>query len=613
MSKAEESTEIHILENGIKVDKLFSTLCTSMKDLGCGQVNENLIGRVVKLAGWVESVRDHGGLKFIDLVDITGEVQIVVRPETVNADALKDLDNIGNFYVLNIEGEVRRRPEGTENPNISTGKVEVLARSVKVLSKSDVPPFWPNERKQISEEVRLKYRYIDMRRPQMRKNIIFRHLVARKIREFMWSKNFTEIETPFLTKSTPEGARDFLVPSRLYKGKFYALPQSPQLFKQILQVAGFERYFQIVRCFRDEDLRADRQPEFTQVDIEMSFVSEDDIITLVEELLHFVFKECLDVEIKIPFPKMSYQDAISLYGTDKPDTRIPFHIKDLSGAFSNTKIEFIRKFLDVKGKVLAFGVKNISASKSQLVSLESFAKSMGGGGLMWFVFKEKQLVASPLIKFISDEEKEALSQLCDGNGISFAVADTDEKSRAIISKVAKLVAKNFSLVKDSFNFVWVVDFPLFSWDETEKRFVSEHHPFTSPKYEDLGFIDTDPLKVRARAYDIVLNGEEIGGGSIRIHDPELQYKIFKILNLSQEEINERFGWFLEALKYGAPPHGGIALGLDRLVALMLGEESIREVIAFPKTQSGVCPLTGAPSDVYLSQLKELGIKVETKE
>lgn len=429
----------------------------------------------------------------------------------------------------------------------------------------------------------------------------------------MWSKNFTEIETPFLTKSTPEGARDFLVPSRLYKGKFYALPQSPQLFKQILQVAGFERYFQIVRCFRDEDLRADRQPEFTQVDIEMSFVSEDDIITLVEELLHFVFKECLDVEIKIPFPKMSYQDAISLYGTDKPDTRIPFHIKDLSGAFSNTKIEFIRKFLDVKGKVLAFGVKNISASKSQLVSLESFAKSMGGGGLMWFVFKEKQLVASPLIKFISDEEKEALSQLCDGNGISFAVADTDEKSRAIISKVAKLVAKNFSLVKDSFNFVWVVDFPLFSWDETEKRFVSEHHPFTSPKYEDLGFIDTDPLKVRARAYDIVLNGEEIGGGSIRIHDPELQYKIFKILNLSQEEINERFGWFLEALKYGAPPHGGIALGLDRLVALMLGEESIREVIAFPKTQSGVCPLTGAPSDVYLSQLKELGIKVETKE
>jgi aspartyl-tRNA synthetase len=597
----------------LKVETLFSDIHTSMKDVGCGQVNENFIGKVVKLAGWVESVRDHGGLKFIDLVDITGEVQIVVRPENINVDVLKDLDNIGNFYVLHVEGEVRRRPEGTENPNIRTGSVEVIARSIKVLSKSEVPPFLPNERKQISEEVRLKYRYIDMRRPQMRKNIIFRHLVARKIREFMWRKNFVEIETPFLTKSTPEGARDFLVPSRLYKGKFYALPQSPQLFKQILQVAGFERYFQIVRCFRDEDLRADRQPEFTQVDIEMSFISEDDVIPLIEELLYFVFKECLDVEIKIPFPRMSYQDAISLYGTDKPDTRIPFHLKDLSDIFSHTKLEFIRKFLEVGGKVLAFGVKNISASKSQLVSLESFAKSMGGGGLMWFVFKDNQLVASPVSKFISDEEKEALSQLCEGNGISFAVADTEEKSRTIISKVAKLVAKNFSLVKDEFNFVWIVDFPLFSWDETEKRFVSEHHPFTSPKYEDLGFLDTDPLKVRARAYDIVLNGEEIGGGSIRIHDPELQYKIFKILNLSQEEINERFGWFLEALKYGAPPHGGIALGLDRLVALMLGEESIREVIAFPKTQSGVCPLTGAPSDVYVSQLKELGIKVEVKE
>jgi aspartyl-tRNA synthetase len=596
-----------------KVETLFSDLHTSMKDIGCGQVNENFIGKVVKLAGWVESVRDHGGLKFIDLVDITGEVQIVVRPENINVDVLKDLDNIRNFYVLHVEGEVRRRPEGTENPNIRTGNVEVIARSIKVLSKSEVPPFLPNERKQISEEVRLKYRYIDMRRPKMRRNIIFRHLVARKIREFMWRKNFVEIETPFLTKSTPEGARDFLVPSRLYKGKFYALPQSPQLFKQILQVAGFERYFQIVRCFRDEDLRADRQPEFTQVDIEMSFVSEEDIISLIEELLCFIFKECLDIEIKIPFPRMRYQDAISLYGTDKPDTRIPFHLKDLSDIFSRTKLEFIRKFLEVGGKVLAFGVKNVNASKSQLASLESFAKSMGGGGLMWFVFKDNQLVASPVSKFISDQEKEALSQLCEGNGISFAVADTEEKSRAIISKVAKLVAKNFSLVKDEFNFVWIVDFPLFSWDETEKRFVSEHHPFTSPKYEDLGLLDTDPLKVRARAYDIVLNGEEIGGGSIRIHDPELQYKIFKILNLSQEEINERFGWFLEALKYGAPPHGGIALGLDRLVALMLGEESIREVIAFPKTQSGVCPLTGAPSDVYVSQLKELGIKVEVKE
>jgi aspartyl-tRNA synthetase len=596
-----------------KVETLFSDLHTSMKDIGCGQVNENFIGKVVKLAGWVESVRDHGGLKFIDLVDITGEVQIVVRPENINVDVLKDLDNIRNFYVLHVEGEVRRRPEGTENPNIRTGNVEVIARSIKVLSKSEVPPFLPNERKQISEEVRLKYRYIDMRRPKMRRNIIFRHLVARKIREFMWRKNFVEIETPFLTKSTPEGARDFLVPSRLYKGKFYALPQSPQLFKQILQVAGFERYFQIVRCFRDEDLRADRQPEFTQVDIEMSFVSEEDIISLIEELLCFVFKECLDIEIKIPFPRMSYQDAISLYGTDKPDTRMPFYLKDLSDVFSNTKLEFIRKFLEVGGKVLAFGVKNVNASKSQLVSLESFAKSMGGGGLMWFVFKDNQLVASPVSKFISDQEKEALSQLCEGNGISFAVADTEEKSRAIISKVAKLVAKNFSLVKDGFNFVWIIDFPLFSWDETEKRFVSEHHPFTSPKYEDLDLLDTDPLKVRAKAYDIVLNGEEIGGGSIRIHDPELQYKIFRILNLSQEEINERFGWFLEALKYGAPPHGGIALGLDRLVALMLGEESIREVIAFPKTQSGICPLTGAPSDVYLSQLKELGIKVEVKE
>ncbi len=590
---------------GIKQGAEDFVFSSHMKDLGCGQINESHIGKTLKIAGWVETVRDHGGVKFVDLVDMTGEVQVVVK----SAD---DLADVGDWWVIQVEGEVRRRPEGTENPKINTGNLEVVAKRIKVLSVSDIPPFSPREKKELSEELRLKYRYIDLRREKMRQNIIMRHRMVRSIRTFMWSQGFLEIETPFLTKSTPEGARDFLVPSRLQKGKFYALPQSPQLFKQILQIAGFERYFQIVRCFRDEDLRADRQPEFTQIDIEMSFVNEEDIMSLVERLIKYVYEKELGIELQIPFPRISYREAIEIYGTDKPDIRIPFRMHDISGAFSDTKLDFVRSSLGVGGKVLAFGVEtgdNIQISKSYLVSLERFAKTLGAGGLMWFVIRERNITASPVLRYIGQKEKEALSSLFGKDCVSFAIADTEEKARSVLGRIMKKVADDLKLLEGGFHFIWVVDFPLFSWDEAEKRYVSEHHPFTSPREEDMHLLDSDPLRVRARAYDIVLNGEEIGGGSIRIHDRELQRKIFRILNIPDDEVSERFGWFLFALGYGAPPHGGIAIGLDRLVAIMLGEENIREVIPFPKTQSGTCPLTGAPSYVKYDQLKELGIDI----
>ncbi|MCS7212619.1 MAG: aspartate--tRNA ligase [Candidatus Calescibacterium sp.] len=584
----------------------FAELKTSYKSKGCGQITADDIGKSVKLAGWIESIRDHGGVKFIDLVDITGEIQVIFRADDGATEEITE------WSTVQIEGEVRRRPEGTENPKIKTGNVEVIAKSLKVLSKSELPPFLPTERKEVSEEIRLKYRYIDLRREKMRRNIIGRHLVSKSIREKMWEEGFVEIETPYLTKSTPEGARDFLVPSRLQLGKFYALPQSPQLFKQILQISGFERYFQIVRCFRDEDLRADRQPEFTQVDIEMSFVTEEDIISLTERVLKHAFKKVLDIEVSIPFPRIKYSESIRRYGTDKPDTRIPIEVKDISEIFSNSKLDFIRKNLERRGKVLGFSIRDIEIPKSKLVNLESLAKSMGAGGLMWFVIKQNKIISSPVIKHIDDKENLEISKLCDGNGIVFAISDREERARDVSAKLIKYIAKEMNLYRSDtkFAFVWVVEFPLFSWDETENRYVSEHHPFTSPKEEDLEILETNPEKVRARAYDIVLNGEEIGGGSIRIHNSELQNKIFRILKLSDWEVQERFGWFLEALKYGAPPHGGIALGLDRLVAIMFGEDNIREVIPFPKTQSGSCLLTNAPSDVYKKQLDELGIKIK---
>ena len=591
-----------------------SSISSSGKDIGCGQVTDDFIGKKVKLSGWVETIRDHGGVKFIDLIDSTGEIQVVARPENFSdAEKRKTIEELGDWWVLEVHGTVRRRPEGTENPKIKTGGLEVIAEEIKVLSTSEIPPFSPKEKKEISEELRLKFRYIDLRTERMRRNIYVRHLATRKAREFMWSRGFLEIETPFLTKSTPEGARDFLVPSRLHKGKFYALPQSPQLFKQILQVAGFERYFQIVRCFRDEDLRADRQPEFTQIDIEMSFVSEDDVISITEELLRHMFKEVLGVELETPFRRMSYSEAMEKYGTDKPDTRIKLSLHDLTQSFGDTKLQFIRNFIESGGRVLGFGAPELELSKSKLVHLEREAKGMGAGGLMWFVVKNSEVVASPVLKYLSENEKRAVSELCGGNGITFAVADMQEKARDVISRMMRKVALENSYFQDGFSFVWIVDFPLFSWDETEGRYVSEHHPFTAPRDEDIPFLEEKPLDVRARAYDIVLNGEEIGGGSIRIHRYELQKKVFRVLRISDDEVEERFGWFLEALKYGAPPHGGIALGLDRIVALMLGEESIRDVITFPKTQSGVCPLTQAPSDVYSKQLDELGIYVKRED
>lgn len=586
---------------------------TSLKSVGCGQVSEEHIGKELKLVGWIESIRDHGGVRFIDLADITGKVQLVAKKEQ-KIDTYRTIEDLVEFSVIRVEGEVRRRPEGTENPKIRSGSVEVFVSKIELLSKPDILPFLPTERKEPSEEIRLKFRYIDLRREKMRRNILVRHLVARKVREFLWMHNFIEIETPFLTKSTPEGARDFLVPSRLQKGKFYALPQSPQLFKQILQVAGYERYFQIVRCFRDEDLRADRQPEFTQVDLEMSFVSEEDIIALVEELLRFVFEEVLSYKLEIPFPRISYDEAMRKYGVDKPDIRIPFEIQDFTQIFSESKLDFIADAIQGGGKVLGFVASGIQPTRSKLVSYEQLAKSMGAGGLMWFVVQGGKVVASPILKFLQDKEKSALALTLNGSdGVIFAVAGRYELARDVTAKIMKNISHDFNKVNTSkFAFLWVVDFPLFSWDEVEQRYVSEHHPFTAPKEEYIGILESDPLRVRARAYDIILNGEEVGGGSIRIHQEDLQRRIFKILNLSETEVEERFGWFIRALRYGAPPHGGIALGFDRLVALMLGEENIREVIPFPKTQSGTCLLSEAPSSVYQKQLDELGIKIKER-
>lgn len=572
----------------------------------CGFVSEKFLGQNVTLCGWVESTRDHGGVIFLDIVDITGEVQTVFNPR-ISEEAYEKAKGVNEWYVVRVEGKVIRRPEGTENPNISTGLYEVQAHCIEVLNESRISPF--TLRDEPDEWIRLKYRYIDLRRPKMRRNILFRNEVTKAIREFMWSEGFIEVETPFLTKSTPEGARDYLVPSRLYPGKFYALPQSPQLFKQILQVAGFERYFQIVRCFRDEDLRADRQPEFTQIDIEMSFVDENNIMDVIERLLKYVFEKTLGVKIEVPFKRLPYDVVMREYGTDKPDLRIPFKLVDMTSAFQDSTLNFIKDSIKKGGKVKGFSVP-LEISRQKLLGFEHEAKSQGAGGILWFSIKGKEIRASNILKHLTEGQKSMLLKYADGDPSTImCIAADEEMCNKVMSKIIRYVARIFGLLKESFEFLWVVDFPLLAWDEDEERYVSMHHPFTSPKPEDERFLDLKPEAVRARAYDIVINGEEIGGGSIRIHRKELQKKIFSILKISEKEAEERFGFLLEALSYGAPPHGGIALGLDRLVALMLGEESIRDVIPFPKTQSAICPLTDAPSEVAEKQLKELGLKL----
>jgi aspartyl-tRNA synthetase len=575
----------------------------------CGTLRSEDVGLEVTLNGWVQRRRDHGGVIFIDLRDVTGLVQVVFNPE-VSGEAHRVAGEVRGEFVLSCRGVVRMRPEDSVNPELPTGEVEVMAEEVAVIAPSLTPPFEIQDEKAVDENLRLRYRYLDIRRPGQRDALVLRSSVTAAVRGFLTARGFLEIETPILTKSTPEGARDFVVPSRLQTGKFYALPQSPQLFKQLLMVAGLDRYYQIARCFRDEDMRADRQLEFTQIDLEMSFVEPDDIISLMDEMFVHLFAEVLDIELKPPFPRMTWHEAMDRYATDRPDIRWGMEMVDLSAVFTESGFKVFRSALEKGGRVRGFKVEGMtSPPRRELDAMVDEAQRLGASGLVWMV-REGEGVKSPVAKFLSAEEIAAvLSALGLQDGEVLVLAAGGAEIDPVLAGMRDYCARRFAPPPgEDYSFVWVTDFPLLDWDEDEKRYKSNHHPFTSPSYECLEYLEERPLEVTSDSYDMVLNGVELGGGSIRIHDPELQDRVFRILGLSEEEAREKFGFLLEALRYGPPPHGGIAYGLDRMVMIMAGRESIRDVIAFPKTQSGADPLTGAPDAVYPDQLKELRLR-----
>lgn len=577
----------------------------------CGELRIQHIGETVTLAGWVDTRRDLGGVIFVDLRDRYGKTQVVFNPQT-NAAVHELAGSLRSEYVISVSGKVERRPEGTVNPELATGEIDVMVHELTILSKAETPPFPIEDEIETNEDLRLKYRYLDLRRPILQKNLIFRHKLYQVIHRYFDEHGFLEIETPMLMKSTPEGARDYLVPSRVHPGKFYALPQSPQTYKQILMVAGFDRYVQITKCFRDEDLRADRQPEFTQIDVEMSFVDESDVQRIAEGMMARIFKELLDVEIPLPLPRLTYRQAMESYGSDKPDTRFGMKITTLNhlaqGSGFKVFAENVAKGGVVAGIVVPGGA---SFTRNQMDNLVDYTKSIGGAGLAYIKWTENGL-ESAIGKFLGDDlmKKIAVEMGARQGDLMLFQSDAWLKAYSVLGTLRLDMAKRLNLIDESkWNLLWVTEFPMFEWNDEEKRYEAMHHPFTSPMAEDVDLLETTPQQARSRAYDMVLNGNELGGGSIRIHDPALQTKVFRLLGIDAGEAEKRFGFLLNAFRYGAPPHGGIAFGLDRIVMLLTGSKSLRDVIAFPKTASAMSLMDEAPSEVDEKQLRELHIRV----
>ena len=582
----------------------------------CGHINASHIDQEVEICGWVHRRRDHGGVIFIDLRDREGLVQVVYDPDL--PEIFATAEQVRNEYVLKLRGRVRARPEGTVNPDMPTGEIEILGLGLEVLNRADTPPFQLDEHERVSEEVRLRYRYMDLRRPEMQKRIMLRAAVTRALRSYLDDNGFLDIETPMLTKATPEGARDYLVPSRTHPGQFFALPQSPQLFKQLLMMSGMDRYYQIVRCFRDEDLRADRQPEFTQLDVETSFMSETEIMNSMEEMIRGVVKQVLDVDLPNPFPHMTYQEAMRRFGSDRPDLRCPLELVDVADLMNGVDFKvFSGPAKDPKGRVAALCLpKGCELTRKEIDEYTKYVGIYGARGLAYIKVNDwagqgREGLQSPILKFLPDAAVDGIMQrtaAVDGDLIFFGADKASVVNEALGALRVKL-GEDRGLMQPGWHPVWVVDFPMFEWDEGGDRWNALHHPFTAPKEDQLDLLESDPGACLSRAYDMVLNGTEVGGGSIRIHNSTVQEKVFRLLGIGEEEAEEKFGFLLTALRYGCPPHGGLAFGLDRLVMLLAGASSIRDVMAFPKTQTAACMLTSAPSEVSPAQLRELSIRV----
>jgi len=586
-----------------------------MRSHYCGDVNETLEEQTVTVSGWMHRRRDHGGVIFIDLRDREGLVQIVCNPEDVDSFAVAE--RVRSEYVLQITGQVRLRPAGSDNDGLKSGKIEIVAKELTILNSSETPPFPLNEQAEVSEDVRLRHRYIDLRRPEMLQKLRFRSQITSRLRRFLDDNGFLDIETPILTKATPEGARDYLVPSRTHAGDFFALPQSPQLFKQLLMVSGMDRYYQVVRCFRDEDLRADRQPEFTQIDIETSFVEEQDLMTMMEQMIRELFDRVLDTALPNPFPRMTYEDAMLRFGSDKPDLRIALELVDVNDLMKSVDFKvFSGPANDEKGRVAALRVPNGAAlSRKQIDDYTKYVGIYGAKGLAYIKVNDIDAgidgLQSPILKFLPDDVVAAIMQRTEAKtgDLVFFGADKASIVNEALGALRVKLGHDLGLVSGDWQPLWVVDFPMFEWDEKSERWTALHHPFTAPRESDLALLDSNPGECLSRAYDMVLNGTELGGGSMRIHKVDVQNKVFGLLGIDEEEAKDKFGFLLDALKYGCPPHGGLAFGLDRLAMLMTGSASIRDVMAFPKTQSASCPLTDAPSAVNERQLKELNIRL----